>query len=73
MDPRYELTQLASRKLNNDILSIRFDKEGDLLALGLKNGTRILYSLPERISLLISDKFIAQTNDFKENAITSMK
>lgn len=52
--------------MTNDVLSCKFDQEGEMLALGLKNGTRVLYSIKE-------EKFVAKSDDLKENSITSMK
>jgi hypothetical protein len=44
----FTLSKLTSRKLHNDIMSCKFDRDGELLALGLKNGTRVIYSVNER-------------------------
>ncbi len=45
--PGITLTQLTSRKLNNDVLSLKFDREGEFLAVGCKNGSKLLYSMTE--------------------------
>lgn len=33
--------------MNNDVLAVKFDREGEMLALGCKNGTRLIYSVLE--------------------------
>jgi uncharacterized lipoprotein YajG len=39
-----QLQQVQGRQLTSDVMSLRFDREGDFLALGCKNGTRILFN-----------------------------
>lgn len=41
------LHQLQGRKLGSDVMSLKFDRDGEFLAFGSKNGTRILYSTIE--------------------------
>lgn len=41
------LQQLQGRRLASDVMSLKYDRDGEYLALGAKNGSKILYSLTE--------------------------
>jgi hypothetical protein len=41
--------------LNSDVLSLRYDRDGEFLAMGCKNGTRMLYNALESISPKIQE------------------
>jgi WD40 repeat protein len=40
---------VESRKLGSDVLSLKFDHDGDYLAMGCKNGTKLLYNILQSI------------------------
>jgi hypothetical protein len=43
-----KLALLCSRRLPADALALSYDREGEWLAIGCKNGTKMLYDLKER-------------------------
>jgi hypothetical protein len=43
-----KLGLLCSRRLPADALALSYDREGEWLAIGCKNGTKMLYDLTER-------------------------
>ena len=46
--PKYELHEVAGKKLPSEGLVMRYDPCNEYIAIGCKNGTRLIYSVDER-------------------------